>query len=383
MRTQEPLKPKIHKGAHVSTVGDLVSDVYEELRRKMNLWPIRTPNTPEVMEILKQLYTEKEAEFLVEVFSAPYQDMKTSQEIAEETGNPEQEVKAILDSLAQKGLVFRFKHWKTHNTCYSLLPIVPGLFEFYFSGLADSEEKTRIASLFEKTYKDGLAMEAGPSDYPWERVIPIEKTLEVTQEILPFEKVSEFIKTSHTIAVIPCACRTKHPCKHPVEACIVFDSSADFMVERGIGRYITSEEALELLERMEKEGLVHTTTNSQRRPQFICNCCTCSCLILRGLTEMHNPRAFAKSNFVAQKDDDLCTLCRTCIEICPFDCYYYHWGHDDEPEKIGFIEERCVGCGLCSYHCPADAITLVKVNHGIPEETAREAWMRVEKERIH
>jgi len=335
------------------------------------------------MEILRRLYTAEEAKFLARIFSLPYQDAKTSAEIAEVTEDPEEEIKTLLDSLAQRGLVFRFNHWKTGKTYYALLPIVPGLFEVYFSGLPDSEEKRLIASLFEKAYKDGLAMEAGPSDYPWERVIPIEKTLEVSQEILPFEKVSEFIKTSYCIAVIPCACRTKHPCEHPVEACIVFDSTADFMVDRGIGRYISVEEALELLENMEKEGLVHTTTNAQRRPQFICNCCTCSCLILRGLTEMHNPRAFAKSNFLAQRDDEACTMCRRCIEICPFDCYYFHWEHDDEPERIGFIEERCVGCGLCSYHCPASAITLVKMRNELPEESAREAWMRVERERVH
>lgn len=349
----------------------------------MSLWPIRTPKNPEIMEILELLYTAKEAEFLANAFSAPYQDAKTAEQIAEETKTPQETVQNMLDNLAQKGLVFRFEHWKTGDICYSLLPIVPGLFEFYFSGSADSEKRKKIVTLFEKAYKDGLAMEAGASNYPWGRIIPVERSLQVTQEILPFEKVSEFIKTSHKIAIIPCACRTKHPCEHPVEACMVFDSSADFMVDRGIGKYLTIEEALQLLEKMEKEGLVHTTINSQRRPQFICNCCTCSCLILRGLTEMHNPRAFAKSNFVPQKDDDACILCRTCIDICPFDCYYYHWPHDDEPERIGFIEERCVGCGLCSYHCSADAITLIKVRNEVPEAGPREAMLRVESERIH
>lgn len=349
----------------------------------MSMWPIRTPKSPEVMEILRRLYTEEQAQFLVDTFSVPYQDTKTTGDIVNITKRPKEEVERILDSLAKRGLVFRFNHWKTGDTYYALLPIVPGLFEFYFSGLADSEEKTRISSLFEKSYKEGLAMEAGPSNYPWERVIPVEKALEVTQEILPFEKVSEYIRTSHKIAVIPCACRTKKPCKHPVEACIVFDSSADFMVDRGIGKYMTVEETLTLLQEMEEAGLVHTTTNSQRRPQFICNCCTCSCLILRGLTEMGNPRAFAKSNFVAEKDDTTCTLCRTCIKVCPFNCYYYHWEHDEEPERVGFIEERCVGCGLCSYHCPSGAITLVKVRNDLPEPGPYEAFTRVEKERVH
>lgn len=360
-----------------------MSDVYEVLRQTMSLWPIRTPRTPEIMEILTTLYTPQEAQFLVNIFSTPYQDAKTASEISEHSEKSQKEVEEILDPLAQQGLVFRFKHWKTGDIYYALLPLVPGLFEFYFSGLTDTETKEKIGSLLEKAYKNGLAMEAGPSDYAWERVIPIEETIESTQKILPFEIVSKYIKTSHTIAVIPCACRTKHPCEHPVESCIVFDSTADFMVNRGIGKYITVKEALELLKNMEKHGLVHTTTNSQKRPQFICNCCTCSCLILRGLTEMHNPRAFAKSNFIAQKDDTTCTLCKKCIDICPFDCYYYHWPHDDEPERIGFKEDRCVGCGLCAYHCPVDAITLVKVRDVIPEKTPQEAWVRVEKERIH
>ena len=98
---------------------------------------------------------------------------------------------------------------------------------------------------------------------------------------------------------------------------------------------------------------------------------------------MHNPRAFAKSNFVAAKDDDACALCKTCIDVCPFGCYYYHWGHDDNPENVGFLEERCVGCGLCVYHCPSGALTLDKVRDKVPEEGPREAMMRVESERIH
>jgi len=61
----------------------------------------------------------------------------------------------------------------------------------------------------------------------------------------------------------------------------------------------------------------------------------------------------------------------------------YHASHDNEAERILFLEERCIGCGLCAYHCPNDAIKLVKVKDEIPEMTPREAFMRVEAERIH
>jgi ferredoxin len=61
----------------------------------------------------------------------------------------------------------------------------------------------------------------------------------------------------------------------------------------------------------------------------------------------------------------------------------YHAPHDKEPERILFLEERCIGCGLCAYHCSNGAIKLVKVKDQVPEITPREAMMRVEAERVH
>lgn len=116
------------------------------------------------------------------------------------------------------------------------------------------------------------------------RVVPVEKTITVDKGIsadlliLPFEKMSEFIKTSRCIAVINCGCRTIRKCDHPLETCLVFGATADFMVENGFGRYLSVEQALELLEKMEEAGLVHNTVNVQAKPTFVCSCCTCTAL---------------------------------------------------------------------------------------------------------
>jgi len=364
------------------------ADVYERLREKISSWPIRVPRTREVMEMLRILFTEEEAEFLTH-FTAPYQDRETMDQIVERTGKPRKKVQAIVDRLVSRGLLFRFTSKSDGNVYYSLMPMIPGIFEFYFSSGRDSDEKRKVGELFEKYYTSGGGLESGASNYPWTRVMPIEKTITVNKEIsaghviLPFEKMSEFIKTSRKIAVINCACRTKKKCDHPLETCLVLDYYAEFMVERGFGRYLNIEEALKLLEEMEKAGLVHSTINTQTRPQFICNCCTCACLILRGLSELHNPRAIAKSNFLPVRDNDLCNKCKKCIRICPMEANVYHAPHNNEPERILFLEERCIGCGLCAYHCPNAAIKLIKVKDEIPEMTPRDAFVRVEAERIH
>jgi Pyruvate/2-oxoacid:ferredoxin oxidoreductase delta subunit len=364
------------------------ADVYEKLRGKISLWPIKVQRTKETMEMLRMLFTEEEAEFLTH-FTAPYQDAETMDQIVERTGKPRKTVQTIVDRLVSRGLLFKFTSKRDYNIYYSLMPMIPGIFEFYFSSGRESDEKRKVAELFEKYYVSGGGMEIGASDYPWARVMPIEKTVTLDKKvsadltIFPYEKMSEFVKNARRIAVINCACRTKKPCNHPLETCLAFDYFAEFFVERGFGRYLSVEETLELLEETEKAGLVHSTINAQTKPQFICNCCTCACLMLRGLSELHNPRAFAKSNFLPVRDDELCNKCKKCVRICPMEANLYHAPHDKEPARILFLEERCIGCGLCAYHCSNGAIELVKVKDEVPEVTPREAMMRVEAERVH
>lgn len=363
-------------------------DVYEKLREKISLWPIKVPKTKEAIEMLKTLFTYEEAEFLLH-FKAPYQDAETMDQIVERTGKPLEQIQPIVDHLVSRGLLFRFKSRSSGLLFFSLMPMVPGIFEFYFASGGISDEKRKVSKLFERLYLNGGGMEIGASEYPWARVMPIEKTVFVNKQIgtghkiLPYEKMSEFIKTSRKIAVMNCACRIHKECDHPLETCLVFDYFADFMVERGFAKYLSTKEALQLLDEMERKGLVHSTTNVQMRPQFICNCCTCACAILRGLTELHNPRSIAKSNFIPIRDDAVCSKCKKCILICPMKANVYHAPHDDQSEKIIFLEERCIGCGLCAYHCSKEAIKMKKVKDDVPELTPKQAMIRVEAERIH
>lgn len=56
-----------------------------------------------------------------------------------------------------------------------------------------------------------------------------------------------------------------------------------------------------------------------------------------------------------QVDQNTCTLCMSCVGICPVKAL----SHDINQQQLSFLESNCVQCGLCRNACPEDSITLV------------------------
>jgi len=346
--------------------------VYDKLRQKMSIWIVHIEKNPELMEILELLFTPEEAELLAsDAFSAPFQDYRTAEEIAGCTGKTQEDVEKIIEGLEQKKLIFKCIDDKG-ETRYSLLALEYGSIA-YLTLVQEPEIREKILPLFQKICTGEIAMGSGVTKYPWGRVVPVGKSMVVVNEILPFEEVEKLMKNARSIAVVLCFCRSQNPCSHPVETCMGFNEGADYMVKGGFGRYLNHDEALHLLEEVEEAGLVHTAVRTKRGITFMCNCCTCACPILRRLTDMENPREFTFSGLIPQIDENGCTLCgtrpelcRACVDICPFDALFFY-PDSDNPEKIGFKENRCVGCGLCAHHCPHNAITMVTAEGYAPE----------------
>ncbi|MHA2290227.1 MAG: hypothetical protein ACXABG_15685, partial [Promethearchaeota archaeon] len=106
-------------------------DYYELLRSRMDKWPTRTPKSPDIRKILKELFTEEEAEIL-SYFEGPYMDMATPSEISERSGKAEERVIKIFNSLAERGLLFKMGKSRKRSK-FILLPTVIGIFEYVFS----------------------------------------------------------------------------------------------------------------------------------------------------------------------------------------------------------------------------------------------------------
>lgn len=213
----------------------------------------------------------------------------------------------------------------------------------------------RLGKLWMEYHHEALGREFAGSKTPLTRVIPIERTLDFSLEVLPYEVISAMLDRATSFGLSQCACRVSvAACDKPRDVCLTFDTLAKFLVERKLAQEITREEAEATLTRAEEAGLVHTTNNSQDRLNFLCNCCTCCCTVLRGLTQLKNPNAFARSQWNAQVNSQLCTGCGVCEEErCPM-------GAIEVVEDVARVDvERCIGCGLCATACDTEAISMV------------------------
>lgn len=191
------------------------------------------------------------------------------------------------------------------------------------------------------------------SEKPVYRVIPIEETIEDKRQLISYHQAIHYLQKSSELAVIDCICRTTfNNCAKPRKVCLAFGEQATFFIERGIGERIDIQEGLEILDKAEKNGLVHSI-NNQDDPNFLCNCCECCCVFVQALKKRGIFTSIGKAGFIASLDKEVCDQCGLCLDKCIFGAI------SDNEESLEFDEAKCFGCGLCAYNCPQKAVKLI------------------------
>jgi len=234
----------------------------------------------------------------------------------------------------------------------------------------DDPMRQASAALMNSMIEGGT--EAIPTKTPYYRAIAQEPSLvtdpaygEVTVDveipdprtILHHDIVSHMVRQESIIAVAECYCRrTKiiagEGCDHPLETCIYFNELALCQLETGRARRIDAEEAIDILRMSAEAGLVHNVSNCEGSISSICNCCSCSCGILRAHLRGTGANAGAPSRFVVTLDESRCVACGSCIAECPLHIL------EISGDTLHIDHDRCIGCGICVACCPQGALRL-------------------------
>jgi ferredoxin len=190
------------------------------------------------------------------------------------------------------------------------------------------------------------------------QMIPVHVELRSAQVVLSQPEMHELLEEADVIALGDCGCRKEaHVCEHPLDVCLAIDEEARDEITNHAWREISPDDALAVLERSHRAGLVHVAYRKPGEPiTLICSCCTCGCNPLKRLVGRDYHEAITESAFVARFDPATCAGCGTCVERCPFGAFRSANG----AERPEFRASACFGCGLCVSTCPAGVITFVR-----------------------
>ena len=325
-----------------------MGDIFQQLRETLDGYGVGFPSVPGVnVAYLKKLFTEDHAQ----VFVAMEDRFQPVEEVAGRLDRSLEDVGQVLSEMAEKGLVMTSK---TTPVFYAPLPWLTGWGDW--TAYYEDEETARLMHEFVNGFRNKMK----GSNYKRSifRTVPVYKTIPDKSVVAPYDDIRKIIEQAGTISVADCYCdlhRKKQDLEtcEPMERCFLFGVYADFLIEKGYGRKISREEAIEILNKCEDAGLVHNTSDLEN-PIFICNCPEyCGSNVSRRKIpspfELHEKT----HNYYAMVDSDLCTGCEECIDCCNLEAVSI------ASQGVAEINtEICVGCGICVTKCPTEALSL-------------------------
>lgn len=334
--------------------------VYEKLAGALNARSTAFPAVKcnEFYDLVCYLFTPEEAEIAV---AMPLGNA-TVEEIA--ANLPAKDVKKLaaqLETMGDKGLIHIRE--KDGKKLYEGLPFVPGITEFQLMRGLNDEHHRKVAQLLRDYAKAMMAafMSANPpkiESFAPGRKVPVDKEIEHKTTIVPLAELKELLRKTDYISVGTCICRHQaallgKPSDKPVNNCMILGESAQFATERGFTTRLTTEEAIKRIEEAEEAGLIHSFANSPDMfTNLLCNCYKDRCMIVRGASKSPVPSMAVNARWVIKVKDDDCTACEACIPRCQMDALKI------VEDKLVREEMRCIGCGICMWACPTDALVL-------------------------
>jgi NAD-dependent dihydropyrimidine dehydrogenase PreA subunit len=300
----------------------------------------------------------------------------TVAEVAQKTGFPEDEVRTALDDLFYKGVAFPKGDFVTRD----YYRFARNITQLHDASMATQARDVVRDREFYALWYDFVINEMYPqtaegirkAQAPFTRVVPAYKAIKDLPGVLPCENFPEMLKAQELIAVVPCSCRycttaVGEHCEHTSEEerwnCLQFGRGAEYAIKRGSGRQLSIDEALELSEKVEEDGLVHQWLNSaiMAGVNTSCQCCRDCCMIYVPMDQARMPigKAWQRSRYRAYMADlDACDGCQDCVERCHFDAVAMAKVEGSRKLKASIIDDSCFGCGSCVVGCEPGALEM-------------------------
>lgn len=340
---------------------DADNRIYRDLQRYLDRLPSGFPEVESGLDIrlLQRFFTPEEARLAVQLSMKP-EPLGRIYNRVKHTGISLEKLKETLHRMMLKGTILtREDGYDEAHYCNA---------EFAAGGIYNFQVDRLSKDLLTdwRQYQAERRAKARPARggaLPL-RTVPVEQSIPIPEKykVSDYDSVRTLIENAGgRIAVANCICRQTAQimgtgCKKTdlTEACLLIGPDhAKRHVEMGIGRYITKEEAFNILDKAREAGLVLQPENS-RRPEAICCCCGDCCVLLTMLAKHPRPVELYATNYYVEVRREECTGCGICVEKCQLNARV----------MVGSIAEvnldRCIGCGSCAALCPVKATILCK-----------------------
>ena len=333
------------------------------MRERLSRHVTGAPESETLVKILALLYSPDEARMARQIPGKPTRIDR----LARKLKVPESELDRQMTDMAHRGLVCDF--FVEQRRYVMLPPVVIGLFEFVMMRCRDELPMAELSRLFEEYMHadDKFARSVFAGKTQMGRALVDEESLPAGDhhEVLDWERATEIVRGASHVAVALCSCRHKRShlgtaCENEQRVCLSLDYAAEMVARNDVADRISRAEGLDILNRCKEAHLVQIGDNVRRRPTFICNCCSCCCEMLGAIRHFDIAGAVITSNWLMQIDDEQCTGCGKCADVCPIDAIHLLDDTSDRKRKRRAVVDAgvCLGCGVCHRACKFQGVTM-------------------------
>jgi ferredoxin len=310
------------------------------------------PLNEKLVRLIAHLFSPEEAEIARKL---PFYYPLSLRMISLRTLTSGEKILPFLNSMADRRVILRT------GGGFSLLPLIPGMFEYLLMDGSDSPWHREYARLLADVFTTGYLRDYGRVKLPAVKNIPVNVEVPNAGRVADTDSVAEMIEAHDHLAVANvCQCRQSirfvdKECRRssPEDGCLIFGSFAAASVNSGRARGVSRSEMSDIVADRREKNLVFLTANiTADNPNAICTCCDCCCHFLESVNHYGCKTLLAPPPRLARVDESLCTNCGLCVRACNTSA------HRLENKTHSYAGEKCIGCGFCVAACQKGAIRM-------------------------